>query len=186
MIEPNRRRVFPCTATVAVATLLCWLSPAASEARPVPLVGTWYLALDLSAVGLPPGSTLPAVAAFHRDGIFNISDPGDLSSVPFLELDTTQYGSWYRTEDGTYHATSLFLRKADNGELEGWHRVRFTLQLEKRSNRLVGVVTEEVLACPATGPGPFALFNCPDPITGEFTAIPTEIPISGRRLRPKR
>ncbi len=44
---------------------------------------------------------------------------------------------------------------------------------------------EEVLECPAAGPTPFPLFNCPNPMATPFTPLPLEIPISGVRLKAR-
>ena len=108
----------------------------------------------------------PGLFTFHRNGTFSGTDGGDLGSYPFTTTHTAQQGVWVQA-GGQVRGTSLFLRKDEStGQLEGWHRARFTLQLCGDGDRLSGFAEEEVLACDPTGPTPFTLFNCPDPIAG--------------------
>jgi len=143
--------------------------------------GTWALALDSTPFGIP-GGFLPGVFTFHRDGTLTGTDGGDIGSLPFTTTDTAQQGVWVQM-GGQIRGTSLFLRKDEtSGEIEGWHRVRFTLQLSADGDQLSGVAAEDVLECDPSGPTPFKLLNCPDPITGTFALSPFPIPIQFRRL----
>lgn len=182
----TRSRAFIISAAFAVAvTVLAATSDrmAASARNEGKVVwGTWVLALDATPFGIP-GGTLPGLFTFHRDGTFTGTDGGDLGSFPFTTTDTAQQGVWVRT-GGQIKGISLFLRKDETtGDLEGWHRARFTLQLSGDGDRLSGVAEEDVLACSPSGPTPFKLLNCPDPVTGTFTLSPFPIPIEFRRLR---
>lgn len=143
--------------------------------------GTWALALDSTPFGIP-GGFLPGVVMFHRDGTFTSTDGGDIGSFPFATTDTAQQGVWVQT-GGQIQGTSLFLRKDETtGQLEGWHRARFTLQLTG-ADRLSGFGAEDVLECDPAGPTPFKLLNCPNPITGTFSLSPFPLPIQYTRLR---
>lgn len=154
-------------------------SPAAAGGRVV--WGTWVLALDATPFGIP-GGFLPGLFTFHRDGTFTGTDGGDLGSVPFTTTDTAQQGVWVQ-RGGQIHGTSLFLRSDEiTGEIEGWHRARFTLHLSADHDQMFGMAEEDVLACPA-GPTPFKLLNCPDPIASAFALSPFPIPIQFTRLQ---
>ncbi|HXW07831.1 MAG TPA: hypothetical protein VD833_21555 [Vicinamibacterales bacterium] len=187
-MDSTRSQVLVTSAVVAVAVvvLTMWSDRTAAspaEASRGQLVwGTWVLALDATPFGIP-GGFLPGVFTFHRDGTFTGTDGGDLGSFPFTTTDTAQHGVWVQA-GGQIRGTSLFLRKDEaTGQLEGWHRGRFTLQLSGAGDLLSGFAEEEVLACDPTGPTPFTLLNCPDPITGMFSPSPFPIPIQFRRLR---
>lgn len=175
------------TAAFAVAVIVLAATSGRTGATPVRAAegqvvwGTWALALDSTPFGIP-GGFLPGVFTFHRDGTFTGTDGGDIGSVPFATTDTAQQGVWVQT-GGQIHGTSLFLRTDQtSGEIEGWHRVRFALQLSTDGDQLSGVAAEDVLECDPSGPTPFTLLNCPDPIAGTFTLAPFPIPIQFRRL----
>lgn len=144
--------------------------------------GAWYLALDAEPYGLPPGTTLPGLAVFHRDKSFRIVDGGDFGGAPFGTADTPQVGSW-RRRNGRIEATGLFLQAdAATGEVLSWLRVEFLLE-EDGSKRLAGTVN--VFALPCGDPAPFPVFGCPDPIAaaGDFVPVPpTDVPVRLRRV----
>jgi hypothetical protein len=168
-------------ATVLLAAGSYWTGtgvPAPGET----IWGTWYLAVDSTPFGIP-GGTLPALLSIHQDGTLTITDAGDLGSSPFTTTDTAQQGIWVQTGNQTFETTTLFLRKDEvSGELEGWHRVRATLQFGTDRDHLAGFAEEEVLACDPAGPTPFKLLNCPNPITSVFPPAPFPIPIELTRL----
>jgi hypothetical protein len=183
-----RSRSLMISAVLAVAVIVLTATPdrmAASQAgagNTKVVWGTWALALDSTPFGIP-GGFLPGLFTVHRDGTCTGTDGGDLGSFPFTTTDTAQQGVWVQT-GRQVRGTSLFLRKDETtGELEGWHRVRFELQVSADGDRLTGLAAEEVLACDPAGPTPFRLLNCPDPIAGMFSPSPFPIPIAFRRLR---
>jgi hypothetical protein len=156
-------------------------SPAGNRAGKV-VWGTWVLALDSAPFGIP-GGFLAGLFTIHRDGTFTTTDGGDLGSFPFTTTDTAQQGVWVQ-RGRRIQGTSLFLRQDEiTGQVEGWHRVRFTHELSGDGDQLSGVAEEDVLACDPSGPTPFKLLNCPDPITGTFSLSPFPIPIQFKRLR---
>jgi hypothetical protein len=144
--------------------------------------GTWAIAVDATPFGIP-GGFLPGLTTFHQDGTLIATDGCDIGSFPFSTTDTTQQGVWVRRGEQIL-ATTLFLRKDETtGEIEGWHRIRFTLQFGADGDHLFGLADEDVLECDPGGPTPFKLFNCPDPVTGVYTLSPFAIPIQLTRLR---
>ena len=144
--------------------------------------GTWVLALDSTPFGIP-GGTLPGVMTIHQDGTLSIADGGDIGSFPLTTTDIAQRGVWTRTGQ-TIKGVTLWLRKDEvSGEIEGWHRGRFSLWFDGDNDHLAGVAEEDVLACNPTEPTPFKLLNCPDPTTTAFALAPFQIPIHLTRLR---
>ena len=189
MLNITRKSIF-CFAIIALAGFMGCGGPYSAASDPpgqgAELWGTWYLALDTTPFGIP-GGTLPALFTFHRDGTWLSSDGGDLASNPFTTLDTAQHGAWVDAGNGTFVATSLFLQKDTiSGDLTSWHRVRIALQFVGNDfDQMKADVTEQVLPCDASGPTPFLLFNCPNPITTEFPPAPVpDVPASLTRLRP--
>lgn len=144
--------------------------------------GAWYVALDAEPYGLPPGSTLAGLATFHRGKGFQLVDGGDLGGLPFDTRHTAQFGSWRRTEGGV-DAVSLFLQgDTITGEIRSWVKVHFSLVFDG-PRTLEGNVN--VFELPCSGPAPFPVFGCPDPIASakEFIALPPfDVPIRLRRL----
>lgn len=183
----SRRKKALCSAIVlAVAAIVLvaatYRKPASAQSEGKAVWGTWVLSMDTGIFGIPDG-VFWGLVTVHRDGTVTIVDGGDLGSAPFTTTDTAQVGAWVRVGRQTFKATTLFLRKDEStGEAEGWHRVRFTIEFAEDQDHLIGFADEETLAC-NSGPTPFRLLNCPDPLTSAFTPAPFPIPIRLTRLR---
>ncbi len=158
---------------------------AADKPKPRP-VGAWYLALDATPFGFPPelALTLPGMAILNADRTIQVMDGGDFGGQPFLTRDSTQMGTWRRTDDGNILATTHFLRAdALTGEVRAWFRVELQLSFRNR-NTLSGTVN--VYALPCTEPQPLQIFSCPDPVAavGQFVQDgPPDVKVTLRRFK---
>lgn len=179
----NTRYVSTLLLAAAITLAAAWFPPpAVAQNGAATAWGTWVIAVATDPFGIP-GGTLPGVLTIHRDGTMIVSDGGDLGSFPFMSTDTPQQGVWIQNGPRSLEAVSLFLRKDEvSGEIEGWHRVRFTLRFGADNDHLVGEAREEVLTCDPAGPTPFRLFNCADPTTSAFDPAPFAIPVQLTRL----
>ena len=152
------------------------------------LVGTWYLALDTTAFGLPPGLPLAGLAMFHRDGTYELQDAGDFGQATFLNTqNSNQFGAWRARRHGRAQGTALFL-EADlaTGEVLRWQKVELSLSRTDDRDVVTGIAVVSILECTNMLPVPTA-FTCPDPVESadEFVIQPPfEIPVTFRRIRP--
>ena len=183
--------------TRSAALLFALLSSAATPAFAQPntdrapghwMVGTWYLALDTTIFGLPPGHPFSAIAIFHDDGTFQIQDAGDFGQATFLNTrQQQQFGSWRHGPKGTVLTTALFL-EADlqTGEVLRWHRTVGVFSRADKLNEITGIMSDFSLECDNLLPLPTAV-TCPDPIESadEFVLVPPpEMTVILKRLVP--
>ena len=154
------------------------------------IVGTWYLALDTVPFGLPPGFPLNGLAIFNSDGTFQFQDGGDFGQATFLNTQhTTQFGAWRRAvRRGAVGAALFFEADLPTGEVLRWLKTDIKLHRTRDRDVVTGIVNVSRLDCPNMLPLPTPL-TCPDPIksAGDFVVVPpTEVPITLRRLKPRR
>ena len=171
-----------CLIGALAAGLACGQAALAGESAPMPIAGTYYLALDAEPFDLPPGTNLPGVATFHSDRTFMIEDGGDFGGLPFEQRDLAQLGNWRRQGNGI-QAVSLFLQAdTQTGDVLGWVKVHLELTRAEDGD-LAGKVNTFSLACDE--PAPFPVFGCPDPIASSadfVVAGPPDVGVTLRRL----
>lgn len=184
----------PLRKTSLLAALCCIALAAADSARADNdkasgpwIVGTWYLTLDTTIFGFPPGFPFSGLAIFHADGTYVLQDAGDFGQATFLNTQNSQqFGSWRMAPGGTIVGTALFL-EADlaTGEVLRWQRTESVLH-RQASGGVAGTVTAYVLECDNLLPIPTPV-TCPDPIESAdaFVVVPpADIPITLKRLTP--
>ena len=191
MKTPSKNRIRPFVVAVAAVLFAAVIaeSAQASNTRGYGrwLAGAWYLALDTTAFGLPPGVPLGGIAVFDRYGTYQIQDAGDFGQATFLNTrHSYQFGAWERVDHGVVLGTALFLEaELSTGELLRWQKVR--LELHKTDDRdvVTGTANISVLECANMLPLPTAL-TCPDPIAAseDFVPLPPfDIPVTLKRIR---
>ena len=154
------------------------------------LVGTWYLALDSTPFGVPPGYPLGGLVMFNGDGTYQLQDAGDFGQATFVgKRHSYQFGAWKRVGRGRIVGTALFLEaELTTGEVERWQKVTIELQRTRSWSTLEGTVNVSILECPNLLPLPTAL-SCPDPVkhAADFVPLPPEnVAIKLRRIRAGR
>lgn len=162
---------------IIVVTACAVFLLAATSASSPPIVtaqpaGSWYWLLDISAIAFP-GAEFPALASFHPDGTFTVSESNTFGGyVGATELNGTGHGTWVRAGANSFRASRLgFVFDKATGVLTGFSRSRISFHFVNGNfNQIEATLFVDTLSC---GGNPL---GCPDPLDPNAVWTPASPP----------